>query len=79
MTDFTANQVAIHNVRLPGLRASALILGRSIGRLLKTCGRGLVDASGAYARAQELALLNSSIEKQRLAFDSGDEGRDPSW
>ena len=82
MTVVTTNQVVAPSIRVPSLRAQVLIFGRSIGRLLKACGRGLADAWIAYAQAQELAYGKpgrASVEKQRLALDSDGEGRDPSW
>lgn len=82
MTDVTATQVATHSVRIPALRTLALVLGRSLGRLSKACGRGLIDASGACARAHELAYVKTgcaTVERRRLALDADSDGRDPSW
>ena len=84
MTVVATNQVAAYSFRFrfPSLRTRSLILGRSIGRLLTACGRGFVDASGAYARALELVYARPngvSVEKERQALDSDSEGRDPSW
>jgi hypothetical protein len=82
MTAVTTNRVAAHSVRAPSLLTPALIFRRRIGRLLTACGRGLVDASRAYALAQELAYVRPgrvSVEMQRLVLDTDGDGRDPSW
>ena len=82
MTVGTAAQVAAHSVSVPNLRTPALILGKSIGRLLMAFGRVLIDVSKAYALAQELAYVRPggvALEEQRLTLDTDGEGRDPSW
>ena len=82
MTFFTTDDVAAHRVRIPNLRAPTLIFGRNTGGLLKACGRGLSDATRAYAQALELAYVKPGsvpVEKPRLILDADGEGRDPNW
>ncbi len=82
MTDITTNQIASPSIRIPGLAAPLLVIGRGIGRLPMACGRGFVDLTKAYVGALELVYVRPvhiSAQKQQLAPDADLEGRDPNW